>query len=485
MKTTGSFPLDLQRVGKNCTLCNNPHVNNALQKLPMGLVNWRPETSCSRHITSKVLESKLSLANDATSSVQNDWKVGLEVEVKVASANVAVGGSHSDLAKFSDSKIVTDKYNYLSNKLQCTYYSFYLAPDAPLTSHFAQEIRKLPRIYNKNTKAEYRRFIGKYGTHYITQARVGGRTQEVTAVKTCEVTMDGLTLDEVKDCLNVEAQIAASTPTKSGKLDSKLNYCKEKAREAKYGENFHQTFSDRTWEVIGGKATYDLLSAAQEKKQVFENWMQSLKTDPSLVSYSLDPIHNLVRFKGPQKNNLRLAVGDYIREMAISKRCSCPAHLIVSSERDCPCVCSTTKYTGSNCCPTRRGTAKLQVTIKAASGLWGDYVTKTDAYVKFKFGSANLVSRTIWNNNNPRWGETFELDFVDLAAGKKYTIEVWDEDNKYDDDLLGECNKPLTSGVKSETCYLSHGEIQYSISATCFSFLQGPYCESYSPVPPK
>ncbi|XP_018428541.1 PREDICTED: perforin-1-like [Nanorana parkeri] len=485
MKTTGSFLLNLQKVGKTCTLCSNPHVNNTLQKLPKALLDWKPQTSCSRHIVSTVSESKVSLAKEATSFVQNDWKVGLDVGVTVVNAKIAVGGSHSNLAKFVDSKSLQDKYNYLSHKLQCTYYSFHLASDAPLTAHFAQELQKLPETYDMSTKAEYRRLIRKFGTHYITLANIGGRTQEITAVRACEVTMDGLTLDEVKDCLNVEAEIAASTPEQSAALKSKVEHCKEKSKIANYENTFHQTFKERTWEVKGGKATFDLLSVVNGKTEAFENWMESLKTHPGLVSYSLDPIHNLVRFEGPQKENLRLAVGDYIKEMAIIENCSCSAPSYAIHGRDCSCMCPVTEYTSSNCCPTQRGIAKLHVTINSATGLRDDFFTKTDAYVKFQFDSADRATRTIWNNNDPFWNETFNMDFVELGDKKTFKIEVWDEDRTSGDDLLGRCEKTLTSGEWFETCYLNHGSLSYSISVTCSSYLHGQYCEGYNPVPPK
>ncbi|XP_068102719.1 perforin-1-like [Hyperolius riggenbachi] len=485
MKTTGSFLLDLQKTGKTCTLCRNPHSNNVLEKLPKALVDWRPETSCSRNVVSSSSESTVSLANEATSSVQNDWKVGLDIEINMMKANTAVGGSHSNMAKFGNSKKLTDKYNFLSHKLECSYYSFHLSPSAPLTSHFAKDLKNLPATYDAKTKGTYKRLIAQYGTHYITHAKAGGRIEEITAVRACQVTLDGMTVDEVKDCLNVEAKISASSIDKSAEFNSQVQHCKEKSKNSNHGDSFHQRFNERIWEVKGGKATFDLLSAGKEKSTEFQNWMESLKTDPGLVSYSLDPIHNLVKFAGPQKENLRLAVGDYIKENALQENCSCSGHSSPSHGRECSCICPPTKHTTSDCCPTKKGIAKLHVTFKEATGLRGDRLTKTDGYVKFKFGSDGTRTQTIWNNDNPKWNAVYELDFVELAANVKYTIEVWDEDNGYDDDLLGKCEKTLTSGDKLETCYLNHGSFTYSLRVLCSTYLHGPLCENYGPVSPK
>lgn len=235
--------------------------------------------------------------------------------------------------------------------------------------------------------------------------------------------------------------------------------------------------------MSGGNSTFDLLSDEKTTTNVFEKWMESLKTHPGLVSYSLDSIHNLVRTSGPKKENLRRAISEYIKEMALSMNCACPGHHVSSRGKDCSCTCPASKYTNSYCCPTHPGVAKVHVTIKDATGLKGDFFSKTDAYVKVKFDTAEIRTPTIWNNNKPKWNELFDLGVVELGSTKKYTIEVWDED-KGADDLLGKCEKVLSSRSTTETCYLNRGSVTYSVGVTCVTHLQGMFCEQYVPVPP-
>ncbi|XP_075175958.1 perforin-1-like [Anomaloglossus baeobatrachus] len=478
MKTTGFFLFDLQEVDNKCTVCENPYEHFILQKLPKALVDWRPETSCLRNIQSSVSQSKVSVANEATSVVQNDWKVGLNVKWKVT-ASVAVGGSQSKMAKFADSKSLTDKYNFLSHKLQCSFYSFSLGATASFTPHFQKSLEELPDDYNTN-KAEYRRLIANFGTHYVTHVKVGGRTQEVTAVRTCQLAMNGLKIDEVKDCLSVEAEIEGTKEEKSASMNSKFEHCKNKLAKSRLVGNFHQTFKERSVEVIGGNYTFDLLSSKKATDDVYKRWIESLKTDPGLVAYSLDSIHNLVKIKGPKKENLRLAISDYINEMALTQKCSCSGGH--QEKKDCSCTCPASKYTSANCCPTHAGAAKLHVTVLSASGLKGDFWSQTDAYVKFKFDGNDARTSTIQDKDNPQWNINFNMGVVELRAGKMYTIEVWDEDNK-SDEFLGRCEKVLTSGDGPDTCYLKHGSVSYSVKVTCVSHLEGLYCQDYIPVP--
>ncbi|OCT59072.1 hypothetical protein XELAEV_18001560mg [Xenopus laevis] len=488
MRKTRAFLLDLQAYenrNKTCTLCKNTHHQNVLEKIPIAMIDWQPETSCSRSISGSISHSKVEMANEDTSRISNDWKLGLNVSIEIIKASVAIGGSHSTMAKFAEKKSVTDKYEFLSSQLHCSVYSFRLSSDPPLSPHFAKALRRLPASYNRNTKGTYRNFIVSYGTHYITGAQVGGRLKEVTAVRTCQVAMNSMKISEVKDCLELEA--AASVKIKAVDVGPSMSHkqCREKANSMSQGKDFHTIFTERMFELNGGKATFNLFDGnAGKNSEEFSAWMESLKNIPDLVTFSLNPIHNLVRFSGPQKNNLKLAVSNYISEMALQMKCSCSGKAHLSRNGDCSCFCPATKYGNSDCCPTNKGLARLVLYVTKATGLWGDYITKSDAYVKFKFDGHEERSRTVWNNDYPIWNDNYEIGMVELTAVKKFTIEVWDEDYGYDDDLLGKCSEPLMSGLNKKTCRLNHGTLSYSLKVTCATHLQGNFCQDYNPVPP-
>ncbi|KAE8578150.1 hypothetical protein XENTR_v10023358, partial [Xenopus tropicalis] len=484
LKRTEAYVIDMHRFsGKNkkCRVCNNPHKNNARQKLPLAIADWRPYSSCSRKITSDVSRSSVSLAEDASSGVQNDWKAGLELQAPVGNVKAVLAGSHSQLAKFVESKTNRDRYSFLRHQLKCLYYSLRLTPKPPLSNHFWKELQDLPKTYDTGTQQTFYRFIRVYGTHYISQAEVGGQVSEVTAIRTCQATMDGLSLDELKDCLSLEASASVT-----GKMEAnaEAKTCKEMSQKATRGESFHKTFNEKDWQISGGKVTFDLLSFDVSKDgstAAFGEWMESLKSHPDIVTYSLESVHNLVRFKGPQKENLRKAISDYIMEKALRKNCSCPGGTYPNQGAECSCVCSQSPDRNANCCPTRRGLAKLAVTINRASGLWGDYGSKTDAYVQVLFRSTKAVTPTTWNNNNPVWNERFDLGVVELSPGEELKIEVWDEDNKYDDDRIGFCKRTLTSDLNKQICYCDHGRLDYTLHVACLPHLSGPYCQDYAP----
>lgn len=111
--------------------------------------------------------------------------------------------------------------------------------------------------------------------------------------------------------------------------------------------------------------------------------------------------------------SLRDAISDYIRKSA--KALSCPARCKVGSmNQNCACHCSGHSMVGSDCCPAEPGVARLNVTVVRAVGLWGDYFSKTDGYVKVFYGEGGATTPIIWNNDFPTWNYLILFGTVNL-----------------------------------------------------------------------
>ncbi|KAM7163173.1 perforin-1-like isoform 1-T2 [Macrochelys suwanniensis] len=474
---------DWQRPDGTCTLCQNPLQGGQLQRLPLAAVDWRVHGSCQRNLSSSVQQSAMGMMESAAAAVQNDWKVGLDVPVKPkANVQVALAGSHSKLANFLLDHMRMDKYSFVSHEVSCSYYRFRVSETPPLTSHFTLALENLPDQYNSKSKLEYQQLISNYGTHYMSQLQLGGRALDVTAVRVCEASMSSLTDDEIKDCLSMEAAKSIGMGSAKGEYSK----CKEEKKKGKVQGSFHEMYRERHVEVEGGNSTTDVLFSGSDTK-VFSAWMESLKASPGLVSYSLHPIHTLLEQDDPKREALRRAVSEYIRERALCKNCtrSCPPGTQRSAHDPCSCVCREDTITNSMCCSRERGLGKLMVTVKEASGLWGDYFTATDAFVKVFFERVERETVTIWNNNNPVWNVPFDFGTVHITSASKIRIEVWDKDRWYDD-LLGSCDVPLESGgPHQKECYLNHGRLLFQYSLQCGPHLGGRSCFDYVSQPPQ
>uniref|UniRef100_H2ZWI2 Perforin 1 n=2 Tax=Latimeria chalumnae TaxID=7897 RepID=H2ZWI2_LATCH len=467
---------------RTCTVCKNALMANEAQKLPLSVVDWRVIPRCSTRVHSAVYETSLAFIKSTNSVVVNDWRVGLGVmPMSGVNVEVAVSGSHSKIAEYVMKKAKNDKYSFSSQEVSCNYYSYRIKGNAKIKPQFLEDLKFLPKTYNSHTKVHYQRIVDIYGTHYIRQVQLGGWVREVTALRTCELALDGLTDDEVKDCLGVEASINILQVVNAS---SKLNACKEAKSKKLSNSNFSHKYNEREVEVIGGGSTdvAELLFLGEGGQSIFKTWVDSLKATPDIISYALAPLHELVRKAGSTKENLKQAITEYIKERAIMQQCpKCPGGSFPSQGQKCTCTCQESQEVTSGCCPKERGLGTLSMIVKKAEHLYGDVFSKTDAYVKVIFERAEQRTPVIWNNNDPVWNQKMEFGTVKVLVGSQMKVEVWDQDKGFDDDKLGACQTPVkaTSGFEEHICYLKHGSITFALKLACVSTLMGSHCENH------
>ncbi|XP_016053910.1 PREDICTED: perforin-1 [Miniopterus natalensis] len=489
LQRSGSFPVNTEtylRRDRTCTLCHNTLQNNALRRLPVALTHWRAHGSgCQSHLIKAKASSTEDVAKDAASSIRNDWRVGLEVNPKPSTnVRVSVAGSHSKEANFAAEKTHQDQYSFRSDTIECRFYSFRLVHSPPLHPEFKKAITALPPHFNASTEPDYRSLISHYGTHFIHSMELGGRVSALTALRTCELALEGLTANEVADCLAVEAQVSI------GKLaESSMEYkaCEEKKKQHKMKASFHQVYQERYSKVVGGShlSMPDLLFGKHTGQEQFSAWVTSLVDSPGPVDYTLEPLHVLLKKQDPRREALRQAVSKYLMDKARWKNCSrpCPPGQQKSPHNPCLCVCHGTSVTNQDCCPRQRGLAHLAVMNFQATGLWGDIITSTDAYLKVFFGGQELRTGTVWNNNNPQWKTRLDFGNVILATGGPLRVQVWDQDYGWDDDLLGTCDRAPQSSLEEVEvqCNLNHGTLKFFYLAKCLPHLTGGTCLEYAP----
>ncbi|CAM4638480.1 unnamed protein product [Leuciscus chuanchicus] len=480
MKTTGAFVVDVLTYmnggGRgNCTVCENSLLQEK-QKVPASVMDWRVKVQCRRSLSTKVYESANSVLKETSNSLNVGWKVGLNVPM-VGSASTA--GTLSMSARFAKTHSAQDKYSFTGHTFSCRYYSFRLHASPPMTKEFAGSISSLPAVYNSKSEDAYNHFISIYGTHFLRRVELGGHVKSTTAVKTCQISMSGLTAHDVSICLSREA----SAVIEGVNASAQANFCAERKKKLENNSTFSGSFSDRVTEILGGNGEQHDILFNPGVNNGYGVWLKSLKKIPGVVSYSLSSLHMLVKNDLVRKASLQAAISKYITKNAIST--ACPSSCKVGRrDNNCACKCSGHARVDSNCCPSQKGVATLKVTVKSAEGLWGDRFSKTDGYVKVFYRDVKATTPVIMNNNFPRWNYLFNVGTVDLTQKKPLEFEVWDRDNRFDDDLLGKQSFIPEQGINVLRKFgLKHGSLLISYTAQCGPSLKGIYCETYAPTP--
>ncbi|XP_018613834.1 perforin 1.5 isoform X2 [Scleropages formosus] len=463
MQRKGAYVIDVKTfmtANDTCTLCENNRFKQ-VQKLPVSVTDWRQITSCSKHLHGEIHHSVHSLVRRSASSIINNWGLSLSLNTMI---QARVGGSHSEIAEFAKIQANMDKATFAIHEITCSYYSYRLVDHPKPSKEFSQSLQRLPAEYNETTESLYSRLIDTYGTHYIRQVQLGGRIQQVSAFRTCLATLAGVSISEMKNCLDIDLKIALGFVPADASFTQK---CSDKLRKNMNMGRYQGFMSDKI-QVLGGEAQHRHILTYQNPSLAYSNWIGSLNDTPEIVSYAIVPLHHLVSDPAV-KDSLRSALRDYIIGNLVLD-----LHRAERLSQSCP----SSPNLDYNCCPLRARYGKLVVVVERASNLNSDYFSQTDCYVKVFYNGHYKETGYILDDNNPRWNTVLTFGTVEL--GHPLILELWDSDTHYDD-LIGRCRGYPEKGYHSYICKLDQSVFHFSCYVSCDPHLTGERCEEYSP----
>ncbi|XP_010746369.2 complement component C8 beta chain [Larimichthys crocea] len=241
-----------------------------------------------------------------------------------------------------------------------------------LHPEFLQRLRSLPQSY---VYGEYRQIYRDYGTHYITEAALGGDFEHTIILNKERLEKSDYSLEDYKRCIQLGLKVGVnikgvyvSVAGQGGSCDGLLN---EMGADTKHGS----MVEDFVVVVRGGnsESISALLSRKLPTPQLMGLWGEGVRFNPDFIRRTTRPLYELVTSRdfsqdATLKRNLKKALSEYLAE-ASPCRCA-PCHnngVAVLRGTRCDCVCPV-GYSGAGCEITTR---RKDIAIDGSWSCWG------------------------------------------------------------------------------------------------------------------
>uniref|UniRef100_A0A665V0Q1 Complement component C8 beta chain n=1 Tax=Echeneis naucrates TaxID=173247 RepID=A0A665V0Q1_ECHNA len=248
------------------------------------------------------------------------------------------------------------------------------AENLMLHPEFLRRLRALPQSYQYG---EYRQIYRDYGTHFITEATLGGSYEHTIILDKEKLEHSEYSLNDYKSCTQAGLKVGAnikgvyvSLGVHGGSCNGLLNEMGDDTDKGSMVEDFVALVKGGSSETITS-----LVSKKLPTPHLMRLWGDAVRYNPDFLTKKTLPLYELVTSKdfaqdAMLKRNLKRAMLEYLAE-ANSCRCA-PCYnngVAVLKGTRCDCVCPL-GYSGLRCEITHR---KKPIAIDGNWSCWGEW----------------------------------------------------------------------------------------------------------------
>lgn len=213
-----------------------------------------------------------------------------------------------------------------------------------LHHEFLQRVRGLPLEYSYG---EYRDLFRDFGTHYITEAMLGG-IYEYTLVMNKEAMEKGdYSLKDVQDCVQAGFKIGAAIKFVYVSLGVSAGKCEGILKEIKDRNERNTMVEDLIVLVRGGASEYITALAYRElpTAELMQKWGEAVQYNPEIIKMQAEPLYELVTatdfsYSSTLRKNMKQALEEFQREFSSCHCAPCQGNGVpVLKESRCDCIC--------------------------------------------------------------------------------------------------------------------------------------------------
>ncbi|XP_063075443.1 complement component C8 beta chain [Engraulis encrasicolus] len=232
------------------------------------------------------------------------------------------------------------------------------ADDLMLHPDFAARLRALPLEY---TYGEYRQIYSDFGTHYITEATLGGEYELTIVMDKQKLQTSDYSLEDAKRCVEAGFKIGGNIKGVYVTLGLSGGSCKGLLDEIGTDKGKDSFVEDVLVVVKGGDS--ESIAQLSTKKlptaEMMQLWGDAVHYNPDFIQTKILPLYELVSsrdFANSQalKKNLRRALAEFLEETSSCRCAPCKNNgIAVLKGTRCECVCPS-GVSGVSCEITQR-----------------------------------------------------------------------------------------------------------------------------------
>ncbi|XP_031992211.1 complement component C8 beta chain [Hylobates moloch] len=326
--------------------CSPHYILNTRFRKPYNVESYTPQTQGKYEFILKEYESYSDFERNVIEKVarRSSFGFGFKIsgifELGISSQNDRGKYYIRRTKRFSHTKSV---FLHARSDLEVAHYKL-KSRSLMLHYEFLQRVKRLPLEYSYG---EYRDLFRDFGTHYITEAVLGG-IYEYTLVMNKEAMERGdYTLNNVHACAKNDFKIGGAIEEVYVRLGVSIGKCRGILNEIKDRNKRDTMVEDLVVLVRGGASEHITTLAYQElpTADLMQEWGDAVQYNPAIIKVKVEPLYELVTatdfaYSSTVKQNMKQALEEFQKEVSSCHCAPCQGNGVpVLKGSRCDCIC--------------------------------------------------------------------------------------------------------------------------------------------------
>ncbi|NWI91924.1 CO8A protein, partial [Pitta sordida] len=269
--------------------------------------------------SSEFYEDSKDLLNALKSDVAQSggFTFGIGPASGAVTLNLGLALSHSNgtLKNFTDYNAKSLSFIRAVTKVQTARFKM-RRDNIVLDEDVLLSLQELPDTYNYGM---YAKFINDYGTHFVTSGTMGGVFEYIVVINKEEMRRKAVRSEDISNCIGLSLGLTAMQ--NQVQLGATLSHseCKQKGFLETDPHSKEALVEDIIPRIRGGDTSYSGGLLNIWDGNMYRRWGRSLKYNPAVIDFELQPIHEIVRRSNlgnmeAKRQNLKRALDEFILE---------------------------------------------------------------------------------------------------------------------------------------------------------------------------